>query len=458
MPNSPKKSPLISSSKSSLKSSLLAGLNKLEQKEKTNYLRNLNNFPQLFRIRQKFDHPTISAEQIPTAIDTQLNILHFNEKIKPGETVAITAGSRGIAHISLILKTLVKHFQRIGAQPFIFPAMGSHGGGTLAGQLQILQNYGITEAVLGCPIKATMEVDLIATTSLGTPVYLDRFAAQADHIFVVNRVKPHTKFSGKVESGLMKMCLIGMGKCKGAQIYHRAAERYTWDRVVTTVYEVLNNKIPLLGGLALLENAYDEIALIQALSSDEIPLKEPELLKQAYLWFPRIPFPEVDLLIVDEIGKEYSGTGMDTIVVGKKPSAPIKVKLLYVRDLTEQTHGNAQGIGFADFTRRSLVEKIDFKATYLNSQTAFRTQAPKIPMTLANDREVIRIALQMSGYEEDLHQIRLVWIKNTLELEEMVVSEAYRKQVENNPNLEILSFKLKMDFTEDGFLILKDNH
>lgn len=438
---------------SDLKKKMLSGLSRsstINSKSTQDFIF----FPKLLKIRQKFNQQTITAAQIPDFIKDQMELLHLETKVKPGDSVAITAGSRGIAHITAILKVVVDFFKGIGCCPFIFPAMGSHGGGTLEGQLKILENYGITEKVMGCPIKGTMEVDLIGKTTFGTEIYLDRFAAQADHIFVVNRIKPHTKFSGRVESGLMKMCLIGMGKCQGAQIYHQAAERYPWDKVVYAVYEILTQKKPILGGLAILENAYDEIADIQALNPEEIPIREPELLEQAYHLLPRIPFPEVDLLIVDEMGKNISGTGMDTIVVGKKPISPINVKLLYVRELTEQSHGNAQGIGFADFTRLSLIEKMDFSATYLNSQTAFRTQAPKIPMTLSNDKEALQVALKMSGFAENPQDLKLVWIKNTLELVEFIVSEAFLGEIEQNSNLEVISQGIEMDFDKEGNLLM----
>ncbi|WP_457559707.1 nickel pincer cofactor-dependent isomerase, group 22 [Candidatus Harpocratesius sp.] len=411
--------------------------------------------PSMLRIRQNFDQPSISKDLIPNVIHSEFQKLNLTNRVKQGESVAITAGSRGICHISLILKSIIQEFKQLGAEPFIFPAMGSHGGGTRKGQLQILANYGITEDIIGCPIKGTMDVDLIDCTSLGTPVYLDHYAAQADHIFIVNRIKPHTKFTATVESGLMKMCLIGMGKREGARIYHRAAEHFSWDDIAFAVYDVLLDKIPILGGLAILQNAYEEIGRLECLTPEQIPKQEPELLKLAYQWMARIPFPEIDLLVVDEMGKEFSGTGMDTNITGRKEGSSMKVHRLYIRDLTESTHGNAQGIGLADFTSQKLLKKIDFKSTYLNSQTAYRTDTCKVPMALNSDFEVLKIATQMSGRNDDISQFRLVWIKNTLELEELLVSEDYRSQIEQNSHLDIVEEGLHIIFDSEGTMQIK---
>lgn len=414
---------------------------------------NTIDLPKMLQIKQEIKQPTI--KDISKAIRFELNSLKIKNEIKSGQSVAITAGSRGIRHIDKILKAVVHFFKDFGAKPFIFPAMGSHGGGTADGQRKVLENYGITEESMKCDIKATMEVKIIGKTRLNTLVYLDSYAAEADHIFIVNRIKPHTKLTGKVESGLMKMCLIGMGKREGAREYHRAIAKFSWDAIVNSVTEVIFTQTPIIGSLAIIQNAYEDIAELKALKSLEIPKMEPELLIRAQQFMGKIPFPEIDLLIVDEMGKELSGTGMDTTITGRKEGSSMKVHRLFIRDLTEKTHGNAQGIGLADFTLRKLVDKIDFKATYLNSQTAYRTDTCKIPMTLENDYEVMSIAKKMAGVAENTSNFRIVWVKNTLELERIFVSEAFMPEIRKNPNLLIEKSQLEFYFNDQGKMYLK---
>ncbi|MHA1612472.1 MAG: lactate racemase domain-containing protein [Promethearchaeota archaeon] len=384
----------------------------------------------------------------------------IHARVSPGESIAITAGSRGIRHMLAILQSIVRECKEMGAKPFIFPAMGSHGGGTSEGQVQVLANYGITEGTLGCPIRATMDVDVIGETKapLNTPVYMDRFAAAADHIIVVNRIKPHTKFVGRIESGLMKMCLIGMGKREGARTYHRAVAHHTWNEIAAAVTDIIVQKVPILAGIAILQNAHEELAELKSLLSYDLADEEPKLLERAYSLMGRIPFPQVDLLIVDEMGKEFSGTGMDSNITGRKEGAPpsitINVHRIYVRSLSQQSHGNAQGIGLADFTQRSLVDEIDYSATYINSQTAYRSDTCKIPMTLENDREALRIATQMAGLTDDSNGLRVVWIKNTLELDEMYVSEAFLPQISALENVEIIDEGYIVQFSAEGEVTL----
>ena len=410
--------------------------------------------PSFIKIRQNFDQPMLDPKKIPNTIHDQFAQLGIPARVSPGESIAITAGSRGIRHILSILQAIVHECKEMGANPYIFPAMGSHGGGTSEGQVQVLANYGITETTLGCPIRATMDVKVIGETPLGTPVFLDKIAATADHIIVVNRIKPHTKFVGRIESGLMKMCLIGMGKREGARTYHRAVVHHTWDEIAAAVTDVIVQKVPILAGVAILQNAHEELADLKFLLSYELATEEPKLLERAYTYLGRIPFPEVDLLIVDEMGKEFSGTGMDTNITGRKEGLPqsiaINVHRIYARALSEQSHGNAQGIGLVDFTQRSLVDRIDHSATYLNSQTAYRTDTCKIPMTLANDREVLQVATQMAGLKDNTDGLRVVWIKNTLELDEMYVSEAFLPQISVLKNVDIIGKGYEVQFTAEG--------
>jgi len=405
--------------------------------------------PQVYCIRQQFEGPTV--DDIPGAVKEELGKLDLVEKIRPGETVAITGGSRGIANIDTILKAVADQMKALGARPFIIPAMGSHGGGTAEGQIEVLARYGVTEQAMSCPIRATMDVVEIGRSEFGIPVFLDRYAAEADHIAVVNRVKLHTKFIGKVESGLMKMCLIGLGKREGARAYHRAIDRHSWDEIVGSVAGIVREKAPIAFGLAILENAFEQTARLAAVRPEDFPTVEPELLKQSADMMAQLPFHDVDLLIVDEMGKDISGTGMDTNITGRKDNSPMQVLRLFVRDLTEKTHGNAQGIGLADFTTRRLASKIDFRQLYINSQTAYRTDTPKVPMTFDTDREVINVAMDMIGLSPP-EDAKIVWIKNTLELADIIVSEAYLSRVAEHDNLTVVGGPFEIEFDSEGNL------
>src|SRR5215471_13608673 len=312
-------------------------------------------FPRMLRLRQKFDSPRL--EDIPGEIERQLRSLDLASQVKPGQTVAITVGSRGIDNIAVITKAIVEHFKRLKAAPFIVPAMGSHGGGTAEGQRQIVEGYGITEEFVDAPIRSSMETVIVDKTAQGIPVHFDRQAYGADHVVVAGRVKPHTGFVGEIESGLHKMMLIGLGKHEGAKIYHRAIMDYSWLEIVTAVADSVLKKCKVLCGVGIVENAYDETALVAAVAPRDFLRREKELLVLAKQWMPRLPFKKVDLLIVDELGKNISGSGMDTNVIGRKyndhratEKDGVAVKTIFVRGLTAATHGNACGIGMAEFT------------------------------------------------------------------------------------------------------------
>jgi hypothetical protein len=406
--------------------------------------------PRGYLVEQRFARPTVA--NIPATVRSELAGLRLPDQIRPGQTVAIGAGSRGIRGIAEIVKTVVDEIKALGASPFIVPAMGSHGGGTAEGQREVLASCGVSEERMGCPIRATMDVVEIGRTRLGTPVLLDRRAAAADHVAVVNRVKPHTKMIGKIESGLVKMSLIGLGNREGARIYHRAIDRHSWTEIFESAYEVLLRRSPIRFGLAAVQNAYEEIAKLTAVSAHDFLRLEPELLEEAKRLMGRLPFEDVDLLVVDEMGKEISGTGMDPNITGRKESSPMEVARVFVRDLTERSRGNGQGIGLADFTTRRLVDRIDFDALYLNSQTAYRTDTCKIPMTFDTDREALRVATQMAGVE-DPAGYKLVWVRNTLQLERIFVSEAYGSRLEKEHASSVLRGPLEVEFDGDGNLI-----
>ncbi len=382
----------------------------------------------MVRLRQHFDRPRV--EDIPATVRGQLEALDLGKTIRPGQSVALTAGSRGIANIPLVLRGVAQFLRDLGARPYVVPAMGSHGGGTAEGQKKVLESYGITEAYLGVPIRASMEVVPAGTTPEGFPVVLDRHASEADHIGVVARVKPHTSYHGPVESGLLKMMMIGLGKHVGAINYHRILLDYPYDQVVRSVGRTLMKSARIAFGLGLVENAYDETARIAAVRPAEFEKREEELLALARKWLARLPFAEGDLLIVDEIGKEISGSGMDTNVVGRKrafraapPEGQPQMRFIFVRGLSERTHGNATGIGLADFTTTRLVKGMNYKATVINVMTAGYPDGANLPVHFDTDREVIESALKIIGTREP-QEARVMRIRNTLCVEELEVSEA----------------------------------
>src|SRR5262247_894096 len=326
--------------------------------------------PRMIRVRQTFPRPRVA--DIPRSVADTLE--RAGLPIKRGDTVAVGAGSRGIANIDVIVGAAVRYLRDLGARPFVFPAMGSHGGGTPEGQLSVLEHYGITEATMGCEIRASMEVVQVGE-ALGLPVWLDAYAAQADWIGLVNRIKPHTDFKGSIESGLFKMMTIGLGKWKGAVQYHRANVNHGYETVITSVGREMLAKARIGFGLGVVENGYDETAQIDAFSAQELEAGERRLLKSARDWMAKLPFSPIDVLIVEQIGKNISGSGMDTNVIGRPTNPfepfPADPKILWIvaLDITEESYGNATGLGNADFTTRRLVDKIDMQATLINCIT-----------------------------------------------------------------------------------------
>jgi len=321
--------------------------------------------------------------------------------------------------------------------------MGSHGGGTAEGQRALLSSFGITEQAMGCPILSSMDVEEIGKTPDGLPVFVDKHVLSADQIVVMNRVKPHTKFEGPIESGLMKMMAIGMGKRKGADLYHKACVQFGMNRVIGTAGLTVMEKCPILCGVGLVESGYHETAVIRAMAPENIVQEEKKLLKEARHRMARIPFSRIDLLIIDEMGKDISGTGMDTNVTGVNRdilgtfSSEPHTSRLFVRDLAPGSEGNALGIGLADFTTTRLVEKIDRKKTYTNCLTAISPEKAAIPMYFDTDRECLEAAFSSLGMVDEA-TVRVVHIQNTLSLERLHLSAAYEKEIEDNPNLEIL--------------------
>ncbi|MEO8272367.1 MAG: lactate racemase domain-containing protein, partial [Aureliella sp.] len=357
--------------------------------------------PRFFRLRQSFPRPRV--EHVTAAVMSAL--AGCIERDLGNQTVAITVGSRGIAGVAEITRACVDFLKQRRARPFLVPAMGSHGGATDEGQADVLARFGITQATMGCPVRSSMDVAQVATAAEGFPVFFDRLALSADHVLVVNRVKPHTRFAGDIESGLMKMMLIGLGKRQGAEVYHRVIHNYSFDQIVRSVAHEVIKGCRILAGLAILENAYEETAEVVGVAPDEIEAREPELLGRVKSWMPRLPFDRADLLIVDQIGKNISGAGMDTNVIGRKRNdhAAIdgetpNVHNIYVRGLTEATHGNASGIGLAELCHRRVVEAMDRNSTHLNCITAGHVTAAMLPIDFATDRQALVTACQLAGY------------------------------------------------------------
>jgi hypothetical protein len=409
-------------------------------------------FPRMIRVKQAFQGPTV--ENVPGAVRAALGRLEL--PVTAGQSVALTVGSRGVVNIDVIVRATVEHMKALGAHPFIIPAMGSHGGGTAEGQRSVLEHYGVTEATMGCPVHATMDVVQVGE-ALGLPIWLDRYAAEADWIGVVNRIKPHTGFTGDIGSGLLKMMTIGTGKHRGAVQAHRANIRLGYERMITELGAGMLRSGRIAFGLGVVENGYDETALVQAFLPGGLEAGERGLLRKARAWMAKLPFEVLDLLIVDEIGKEISGTGMDTNVIGRhatwfeRPFTSPRITFVLACDTTANTYGNANGIGLADFTTRRLADKIDWEPTYVNALTACSPGGPKLPPVLDSTREAIAVALSCLGLER-VEEARVVRIQNTLRLTEVEVSEALAPELAAREDLMPLGEPADMTFGPDGML------
>jgi hypothetical protein len=411
----------------------------------------------MFRLRQTFDAPRVV--DIEAEVRKQLATLNLGPKIQPGQTVAITAGSRGIANIAKIIKATVAHFRGLGAEPFIVPAMGSHGGGTAEGQRAILEGYGITPDYVGAEIRSSMETVIVAhTPGHNVPVHFDKHAYEADHVLVCGRVKPHTGFVGEIESGLHKMMLIGLGKHAGAIIYHRAIQDFSFLEIIRSVADEVLNRCRVIAGLGIVENAYDETGLIAAVAPERFFEREKQLLETAKKWMPRLPFPKADLLIVDQIGKDISGSGMDTNVVGRKfndhsatDRDTVAVKRIFIRGLTEATHGNACGLGLSEFTNQRTIDSVDLDITRINTITGGHPTGAMLPIARETDRLVLEDALGTIGLTPP-ENARIIQISDTLHLKDVLVSEAYQDQFAGREDLEVLDGPNDLCFDEDDNL------
>jgi len=404
--------------------------------------------PKMVKVRQIFNDTKI--EDFEAALRAELNQEKIRSAVKPGMEIAIAVGSRGVDRIVDMTAITVQFLKELGAKPFIVPSMGSHGGATAEGQKAVLEHLGVTEEAVNAEIRSSMEVIKVGELPNGLPVYVDKIASKADGIVVLNRVKPHTAFRGPVESGVMKMISIGLGKQKGAEACHQLGFKYMAEHV-PAMAKMIMEKMPILFGVASVENAFDKVAKVSVLTPDEIEEKEIELQKLAKQLLPKLFFDQIDVLVIDEIGKNISGDGMDPNITGRYPTPYAhggpEVNKMAVLDLTKESEGNANGVGTADFTTQRLVDKMDREATYANGLTSTVVSPTKIATTLANDLLCIKAAIKTCNIL-DFSKVKLVRIKNTLEISEIEVSEALLNYVKEHPNLELISELSEMDFDE----------
>jgi hypothetical protein len=408
--------------------------------------------PQVVRVRQHFDR-----QKVKDPVDSmraELAKPDVMERILPGQRVAIAVGSRGIANIDKLTRTLVEAIKEAGANPFIVPCMGSHGGATASGQAEVLHHLGVNEASVGAPIESSMDVIELDRLANGLPVYVDRLAAAADAIVVINRVKPHTAFRGRIESGIMKMIAIGLGKQKGAEACHQLGFKHMAEFVPEMAHLMLR-KLPIRFGVAVVENAYDETCHVEVLRAEQIYEREMSLLEMAKQRMPRLFFPSIDVLVIDFIGKNISGDGMDPNVTGRYPTPYAtggpEVNKMVVLDVTEQSKGNTNGVGTADFTTRTLANKMDFVATYLNGLTSTVCAPTKLATVLESDELAIKAAVKTCNIL-DFNQCRLVRIQDTLHLGEIEISLPMVDEARNIANVEIISEPYRWTFDPEGNL------
>lgn len=408
--------------------------------------------PCMVQVEQHFDRTAV--KDIEDSVRQTLKERGVLDTVRPGMSIAITAGSRGISNIASILRTVALVLKEAGANPFVVPAMGSHGGATAEGQLEVLKALGITEESLSCPIHSSMEVRQIGVTSDGRPVQIDAFSATADGIVVINRVKAHTSFTGPVESGLMKMMAIGLAKQAGAEVCHQEGYAKIAHNIRKYGNAILDHA-NILFGVAILENAFDDTYELHAVRPQDFEKAETELLKRSKALMPRIMFSNIDVLVVDKMGKNISGLGMDPHITGcfasPYASGPPRPDKLVVLDLTDEAHGNANGMGVADVTTRRLFEKFDSEATYPNALTATLTAAVRIPMIMDNQKLAIQTAIKTAaGFDKE--NIRLVRITDTLSLSRIWISEAMLEDAQKTPGVAVIGEPIPFAFDEKGNL------
>ena len=416
--------------------------------------------PKMVEVEQKLS--AAPTWDFPREIGKQFSQSGLLQKIKPGPRIALAVGSRGIANLREIVLTVVDILRGAGAEVFIVPAMGSHGGGTPEGQAHLLAGYGITPESTGVRFDTRMDARNIGSTSAGTDVFTAEAAMEADGIILINRIKPHTDFSGNLGSGLLKMCVIGLGKHRGATALHAAASRLGHEACIRAAARVTLQRAPIIGGLAVVEDQNHQTALLEVVAAGDFEDRETVLLQKAKQLMPKLPFADVDLLVVDEIGKDISGTGMDTNLIGRSvygymswllPPETDKrphIHRIFVRGLSRATDGNGVGIGMADFTTTRCVNDISRDPTYTNCLTSLTPAMAKIPLYFDSDRECVERALASLALP-DPSQARVMRIANTLSLKRVQVSENYREQLDH-PGLEVKGTFQDMSFDREGNL------
>jgi hypothetical protein len=413
-------------------------------------------FSRIVLVRQHF--PDRSIKDIPGEVRRQLAGSGFVQRVKPGARIAIGVGSRGITNIATIVRAVVDFWKDAGMQPFLFPAMGSHGAATAEGQADVLAHYGVHEATMGCPLISSLDVAPLGRTPEGIETFMDKNAYGSDGVMLVGRVKWHTDFAGNIESGLSKMMAIGLGKFAGAQRYHTYGYRMGLERVIRSVGRQVLDSGKILGGLAILEDANHNTGRLEAVPVENMERREEELLALVKSWMGRIPVKQVDILVVDQLGKDISGAGMDTKVINRSiqchynpwPDLPA-IERIFVRDLSELTYNNAVGIGMADVTTDRLLSRVDWKATHINSLTASTPTAIRTPIHFPTDRECIeKIAATVGKFDQA--DVTIAWIRNTLELGLIAFTENLVPEIKKNPDLEILGEPRALEFEEDGNL------
>jgi len=409
------------------------------------------------KIEQIFEDKKI--ENIPEAISKELQLIQIDERINPGMEIGITVGSRGIQNIQTIIKCVIDEVKKREGVPFIIPAMGSHGGATVEGQRKVLEKYGFTEETMGVPIKGTMDVVELGTLENGLNVYFDKIAFESEGIIAVNRIKVHTGFKSNIESGLHKILAVGLGNHKGASLVHALGVKGLKDHMVEFATVILR-EAPILCGVGILENAYDETCRIAAAAPEDFRKVDSDLLKECKEILPKLPVEDVDILIVQEMGKNISGTGMDTNLVGgileydPNEYSPPNIKRIIVHDLTNETNGNALGIGRADLIIKKAYDKIDFKATYTNTATVTFLERAKIPMVADTEKEAFDIALR-TIWNVPGTTPRAMIIRNTLKLDELYVSEPIWEEIKERSNVRPAGDWEPIEFDSDGELQLK---
>ena len=421
------------------------------------YLEEKFDFPEFYRLRMSYPRPQIDDLEaaVKAAVVPQLEKI----SLKEGDRVCIGVGSRGISNISEIVTLVCSEIKKAGGQPFIIPAMGSHGGGTPGGQREVLKGMGVTEEKCGCPVISSVDVRQIGTVFDEVPVHYAKEALVVEHSICINRIKPHTKFKGAVESGVMKMLCIGMGKHQGALSYHTWALKYGFYQLLAEMGQAVSQKSNFRFGIGIVENAYDETMLIQGLGADELILKEEALLKTAKENMPRLPVKAADVLIVQESGKEISGAGMDPNIIGRAAdlmeddfSVNFKASRLAVLNLSRASKGNALGIGNADIITEKVYDDMDYEATLMNILTSFSLKKAAIPVIMPTDEKAIQAAFTTLGPVPP-DQVRAIIIKNTLDISECWVSQGLVEELKETPMLEILE-KKSLSFDASGNLML----